>query len=198
MRKLILLALCAVLLFVTDLLLQKQPERLLLPEAQNDVVIAAIGFGGPSETAPAEPEPAAPQASAPPFPGGAAESVEPVTSVAARPLAESYPVGSSEILLEVTNNGDRTLGYTLWFDIRKVEGEMLVPLPVQENSVPDFDTLESFRLEAGETVQIPVRLDFSGEPLPDGIYRASQLACFEDAKGNALACTEISAEFTLK
>lgn len=141
----------AALLF---LFLRPHPERAaFLPEAQNDFVLGAVGLPGgapapesasPVDGVPSRAEVVPAESSAASEAGSAeAESGEPENtaplpeaaalpagerSVDARPERESYPVGTGEIALVVTNRTENDLIYTHWFDFRRVEGDAVVPL----------------------------------------------------------------------
>lgn len=146
-------------------------KAFFLPEAQNDKVFSVIGFGS---------------------------SEAPVASVTARPEQDSYPVGTESISLVVLNNASDTLLYTSWFDFRKVDGGEVLPLTPRDGAMVNPDSVSaSFALAPGETATIPIPIDIFDEPLSPGIYRVSQLACFIDPHGEALACTEITADFTI-
>lgn len=202
----------AALLF---LFLRPHPERAaLLPEARNDFVLGVVGLPGgasvpdepPSraEPVPAEssaPDPAPPESSAPaiaaPLPEAAAFPAG-ERSVEARPERESYPVGTGEIALVVTNRTGNDLIYTHWFDFRRVEGDAVVPLVPRAGLMVNPDDVNAERvLRGGETVTITLPIDLFDEPLPPGTYRAAQLSCFADTGGQALACSEITADFVI-
>lgn len=214
----------AVLLFF---LLRPHPERAaLLPEAQNDFVLGVVGLpGGASapESVPDAGEPSpraeeahaessaastagavessapegAPESAAVPLPEAAALPVG-ERSVDARPERESYPMGTGEITLVVTNRTENDLIYTHWFDFRRVEGDTLVPLTPRAGLMANPDDVGAERvLHGGETVTITLPIDLFDEPLPPGTYRAAQLSCFADTGGQALACSEITADFVI-
>ena len=116
----------------------------------------------------------------------------------ARPERESYPVGTGEIALVVTNRTENDLIYTLWFDFRRVEGDAVVPLVPRAGLMVNPDDVNAERvLRGGETVTITLPIDLFDEPLPPGTYRAAQLSCFADTGGQALACSEITADFVI-
>ncbi|MFR9188891.1 MAG: hypothetical protein ACLVL7_00485 [Anaerotruncus massiliensis (ex Togo et al. 2019)] len=134
----------AALLF---LFLRPHPERAaFLPEAQNDFVLGAVGLPAarppgkripcrrgplPAEVVPAESS-AASEAGSAEAESGEPENTAPLpkpprsppgTQRDARPERESYPVGTGEIALVVTNRTENDLIYTHWFDFRRVEGD---------------------------------------------------------------------------
>lgn len=202
----------AALLF---LFLRPHPERAaLLPEAHNDFVLGVVGLPGgasapdepPSraEPVPAEssaPDPAPPESGVPaiaaPLPEAAAFPAG-ERSVEARPERESYPVGTGEIALVVTNRTENDLIYTHWFDFRRVEGDAVVPLTPRAGLMANPDDVNAERvLHGGETVTITLPIDLFDEPLPPGTYRAAQLSYFADTGGQALACSEITADFVI-
>lgn len=213
MRRALILCGALALAATLFLLLRQRPGRdVFLPEAQNDSVFAVIGLPGDapasedsaalevssseasssepslSEAAPA-PEPGAPEAAA--FPVGE-------RSVEARPERESYPVGTKEIALIVTNWTENDLLYTHWFDFRRVEGGAVEPLAPRAGLMVNPDDVNAeWVLHGGETVTIPLSIDLFDEPLGPGTYRAAQLSCFADTSGQALACSEITADFII-
>ena len=195
-----------------------EPQKeLFLPEAENDFVIGWVG-GGSSSQPEASEETFAPSSlpqatsSLPQLAGQA-----PVASVEAHFTQDSYPVGTSQLTLVVANRGESTLEYTSWFDFRQVTAEGLLPLTPREGAMVNPAVLRDIRepqqssllyaqsldpaavqrLAPGETAETPVPIDLFDPPLGPGTYRAAQLACFADPQGQALACTEIAAEFTL-
>ncbi|MCI8649131.1 MAG: hypothetical protein HFG20_03350 [Anaerotruncus sp.] len=123
---------------------------------------------------------------------------KPIYSIMAYTTQESYPVGTQEITLVVTNRADGELMYTDWFDFRRVTQEGLEPLSPREGEMVNPEDPDAAKLlAAGETVTITVPIDIFEPPLTAGTYRVAQLACFVDTKGQALACTEIAADFIL-
>ena len=115
-------------------------------------------------------------------------------SIQAHAEQESYPVGTTEITLVITNRGEDALIYTGYYDFRRIDGDTVTPLSVREDVV--FN-LEERLLEPGETVRQSVPIDLFEEPLQPGTYRAAQLACFGNTQGEALACSEITADFVM-
>ena len=177
---------------------EKGQRELFLPEAENDFVIGWVGGGSGSQPEASE-EAFAPSS----FPQATSSLPQlagqaPVASVEAHFTQDSYPVGTSQLTLVVANRGEGTLEYTSWFDFRQVTAEGLLPLAPREGAMvnPD-DPAAVQRLAPGETAEIPVPIDLFDPPLGPGTYRAAQLACLADPQGQALACTEIAAEFTL-
>lgn len=139
-----------------------------LPEAENDLILTVIGDEIPNDSE---------------------------RSINAHTEQESYPVGTKEIVLIITNHGEHALIYTGYYDFRHVDGDTVTPLSVRDDVV--FD-LEEHVLEPGETTRQTIAIDLFDQPLQPGIYRASQLACFSDTQGQALACSEITTDFVIE
>ena len=192
-----LLALGAGLGLLWNALRAGREKRLYLPEAQNDFILGAVGLpGAAGSSAPEGALPGGGEAASSPAEG---LSLEEAPSVGARPERDSYPVGTASVTLVVENRGGAELEYTGWFDLRRVEGDFLLPLTPREGLAPAPDDPADARLLApGETARIDVPIDLFDRPLEPGTYRAAQLCCFVDAGGNALACTEIAADFVIE
>lgn len=224
MRRALILCGALALAALLFLFLRPHPERAaFLPEAQNDFVLGVVGLPGgapaPESASPVDGVPsraeAVPAESSAASEAGSAESEsgEPENtaplpeaaalpagerSVNARPERESYPVGTGEIALVVTNRTENDLIYTHWFDFRRVEGDAVVPLTPRAGLMANPDDVNAERvLHGGETVTITLPIDLFDEPLPPGTYRAAQLSCFADTGGQALACSEITADFVI-
>lgn len=159
--------LCGAAIGVLVFLLNRPAKTEYLPEAQNDFILAAVGVS--SEESPGR-------------------------SIEARAERESYPAGTKEIVLVITNHSDEILGYTGYYDFRRVDGDTMTPLSVCPDIV--FDMTDKL-LNPGETVRETVPVDLFDEPLSSGTYRAAQLACFSNTQGEALACSEITADFVI-
>ena len=174
----------------------EQQKDLFLPEAENDFVVGWVGQSNQAsglDTGEAPPVASEPSASMPQLANQAS-----VTSVEAHFQEDSYPVGTQQLALVVTNQGSETLEYTHWFDFRQVAGEQLIPLAPREGAMVNPDDPNAVqRLEPGVTVTIPLSIDLFDTPLGPGTYRVAQLACFADPNGQTLACTEITADFEL-
>ncbi|MEM1485439.1 immunoglobulin-like domain-containing protein [Oscillospiraceae bacterium PP1C4] len=150
-------------------MLHKQPEKTdYLPTATNDSMFAVIGLQSSSE---------------------AKRSIE------ARTMQESYPVGTDEVELEITNHGESPLSYTGYYDFRMLENGEWQPLSPRSDVL--FDSTEHL-LKPGETVTQTVPIDLFEAPLKAGTYRISQLACFSTPDGGFTACSEITASLTIK
>ena len=176
-------------------------KQLILPEAENDFVVGWVGGGSAAQSEAAFES--APSSVPQTLPAGAASlpqlaGTDTAASVEAYFQQDAYPVGTTQLVLVVTNRGEGTLEYTSWFDFRQVTAEGLLPLTPRDGEMvnPD-DPAAVQRLAPGETAEIPIPIDLFDPPLGPGTYRVAQLACFADPQGQALACTEIAAEFTL-
>ena len=170
-------------------------KEVFLPQAENDQIFTVIGLETSDPSQPVSPSDPV-QSEAEPLINSQQSASISVETVAD---PETYPIGSQEILLVVTNHSDSILTYSDWFDFRKVEGDTLVPMTPREGMMVNPDDPNAAKeLQPGQTVRIQVPIDLFDAPLEAGLYRVSQLACFSDPKGQALACTEITATFTLE
>ncbi len=158
---------CGAAVGVVGFLLSRPAKTGYLPKAQNDLILAAVGVSSEESSG---------------------------RSIEARTERESYPAGTKEIVLIITNHSEDVLGYTGYYDFRRVDGDVITPLAVRPDVV--FDMTDQ-QLNPSETVRETVPVDLFDEPLPSGTYRAAQLACFSGAQGEALACTEITADFVI-
>lgn len=147
------------------LLLRPDERALILPEATNDTMFAVVG---------------------------GAENTQ--GSIEAHTTQESYPVGTAELVLEITNHNPSALTYNGWYDFRRLENDEWISLTPRADVL--FDQSEQL-LGAGETASQTIPIDLFDPPLAAGTYRLAQLACYTDTGGNALACTEITSEFVL-
>lgn len=143
---------------------EKTEKAAYLPAASDGFLFAAVGF-------PSEPETQ--------------------RSVQAHTLSESYPSGTGEITLAITNNGPAALSYTGYYDFRAADGDAWIPLSPRADVL--FDSAEQV-LEPGQTAMQTVPIDLFERPLGPGTYRVAQLACFSGPGG---ACTEITATFSI-
>lgn len=184
------LAIAGAALFAIDALSLAPPsdKALFLPTAQNDQLFSVVGL----PEAPT-PKPALTSEPAPVF----ALPSEP--SIAARPARERYPVGTKSVTLLVENHTAGDLLYSHWFAYFTVVEGGQIPLTPREGTMENPDTPDpSLILKAGESMTLDVPIDIFDAPLTPDAYRVAQLACFADADGNALACTEITADFTIE
>lgn len=161
------LFLCGAVIGGLVFLLSRPAKTEYLPKAQNDLILATVGVSSEESSG---------------------------RSIEARAERKSYPAGTKEIVLVITNHSEDILGYTGYYDFRRVDGDAITPLAVRPDVV--FDLTDQL-LNPGETARETVPIALFEEPLPSGTYRAAQLACFTNTQGEALACSEITADFVI-
>lgn len=115
-------------------------------------------------------------------------------SLPAKTLADSYPVGTTEITIEVVNNGHSAVTYTGYYDFRAVIDDEVVVLAVRDDVA--FD-MQEYTLSPGQTMTQTIPIDIFPTPLVPGTYRLAQLVCFTESEQGAPACSEITVDFKI-